>query len=177
VWLRIFHEFNDPYNPSTQDGYPWGVAGGTQNTPDQMVAAWRHVYERFRANGATNVKFVWTPDGVNMADSALLRASYPGDAYVDYTGWDTYDNYPNQAAYQTLTQIAPQKQAIIAEVGASNTEVPWLTSLGDAINGGQMPLVRAVVWFDQDQWSMHDNLAVEAALRTMLAGPAFRPSG
>lgn len=176
VWLRIFHEFNDKYNASAQDGYPWGVAGGTQNTPDQLVAGWRHVHDRFRSDGATNVKFVWTPDGVNMADSALLRASYPGDAYVDYTGWDTYDGYPNQSAYQALTQIAPHKQAVIAEIGATNADVPWLTSLGDAINGGQMPLVRAVVWFDQGQWSLHSNLAVEAALRTMLAGPAFRPS-
>lgn len=181
VWVRVFHEFNDPYDPTTRSGYPWGVAGGTQNTPEQMVAAWRHIHDRFRAVGATNVKFVWTPDGVNMANNAaLLRAAYPGDAYVDYTGWDTYGTYPNQDDYQVLTRVAPGKQAVIAELGVTSAELPALVGLSNSINGGEMPLVRAVVWFDQGRWALppssvtDPNISVLAALRSMLSGPAFQ---
>ena len=33
IYLRIFHEFNDPLEPGTGSGYPWGIGGGTQNQP------------------------------------------------------------------------------------------------------------------------------------------------
>lgn len=178
IWLRVFHEFNIPYDPATQNGYPWSVAGGTQNTPAQLVAAWRHIHDRFQMAGASNVKFVWTPDGSDMANNLpLLQGAYPGDAYVDYTGWDTYDNYSNENAYRALTQVAPRKPAVIAEVGATNTELPFLTSLGNSINNGQMPLVRGVVWFDDGEWALQSNVATAAALRTILSGPAFRATG
>lgn len=177
IWLRVFHEFNDPYDPAAKTGYPWSVGGGTQNTPEQLVAAWRHIYERFHADGATNVRFVWTPDGNNLVDRVpLVQAAYPGDAYVDYTGWDSYDDYPNQSVYGFLAQLAPTKQAVISELGASNAQIPSLKSLADSINGNHMPLVRAAVWFDQGDTSLQSNIAVVGELHGMLSGPAFRTS-
>ena len=52
VFLRFAHEMNDPYR------YPWGPQN---NTKEEFIAAWRHVVERFRRAGASNVIWVWSP--------------------------------------------------------------------------------------------------------------------
>lgn len=62
ILMRFAHEMNDPYR------YPWGPQN---NRADDFVAAWRHVVERFRAAGADNVLWVWSP-------------------HVAYEGWDAY---------------------------------------------------------------------------------------
>ena len=56
--------------------YPW-----SSNDPALYQAAFRHVVEVFRAEGATNVQWVWSPAGQGNA-----LAYYPGDDVVDYVG-------------------------------------------------------------------------------------------
>src|SRR5262249_22189611 len=85
IYFRMFHEFNQLIT-STNPGYPWGICGATSNQPFDLVAAWRHIHDRFMQAGATNVKFIWSPDGTFSATSmydgstcAPLSAAYPGD--------------------------------------------------------------------------------------------------
>ncbi|MFC3414497.1 glycosyl hydrolase [Algoriphagus hitonicola] len=52
ILLRMGHEMNDPYR------YPWGPQN---NQPEDFVAAWRHVVNLFREQGADNVLWVWAP--------------------------------------------------------------------------------------------------------------------
>jgi hypothetical protein len=166
IYLRIFHEFNDPV--ANGAGYGWGVGGGTGNQPADLVAAWRHIHDRFAAAGARNVRFVWCPDGVNTGLS-LLRAAYPGDAYVDFACWDTYDYDPG-ADYRTLSQVT-QKPLLLAEVGARNPA--WVRDLAARLSAGQLARIRAVVWFDDGEWRLDARPDVLAAARAMLAGSAF----
>jgi len=144
-------------------GYPWGIGGGTANQPADLVAAWRHLHDRFAAAGATNARFVWSPDGVNL-DVGQLRAAYPGDAYVDFAGWDTY-GYDTAFDYQTLRNVT-QKPFVLPEVGS--TDPGWVQDLAAKLGSGQYEGIRAVVWFDQDQSRLDANPAVAAALRSAL---------
>lgn len=67
-----------------------GVTRTTNGTPADYVAAHRHLYDRFKAIGASNVSWVWTPTG-SMGNIAKIAASYPGDAYVDWIAYDPYN--------------------------------------------------------------------------------------
>ncbi|WP_438002459.1 glycosyl hydrolase [Sorangium sp. So ce185] len=61
--------------------------------PDaDYVAAYRRIVDMFRAAGATNVVWVWTPMGWS-GTRARLPALYPGDTYVDWIGYDPYNFY------------------------------------------------------------------------------------
>ena len=55
VRLRFAQEMNGNW-------YPWSEhANG--NRPHEFVRAWRHIHDIFRAAGATNVEWVWSPGG------------------------------------------------------------------------------------------------------------------
>lgn len=54
VYLRPFHEMNGDWNA-------YG-AGKADNTPQKLVLAWRRVHRIFDDEGATNVKWVWSPN-------------------------------------------------------------------------------------------------------------------
>lgn len=162
IYLRIFHEFNDPR--AGESGYPWGVGGGTSNQPASLVAAWRHIHDRFVAAGATSVRFVWCPDGVNL-DLNRLRAAYPGDTYVDFAGWDAY-GYDIAAAYQTLSQVTP-KPFVLAEMAGDPS---WVRDLTGKLRSGGYGRIRALVWFDEGKWRLDANPAVRPVVKDLLAG-------
>ncbi|MFI5027113.1 MAG: hypothetical protein ACHQCI_10250, partial [Solirubrobacterales bacterium] len=63
VLLRFAHEMNG-------DWYPWS------GDPAAYVAAWRHYVDVFRADGASNVRFVWSPN-VNPSGRIPFDAYYP----------------------------------------------------------------------------------------------------
>jgi Glycosyl hydrolase family 26 len=165
IYLRIFHEFNDPLDPSSGSGYPWGIGGGTQNQPADLVAAWRHIHDRFAAAGASNVRFLWCPDGVNL-DLGLLRAAYPGEPYVDFAGWDAY-GYDTAVDYQTLSQVS-QKPFMLPEVGS--TDAGWVQDLSSRLRSGGYGRIRGVVWFDEGETRLDAHPAVRAAVKGMLSG-------
>src|SRR6266508_2823726 len=66
---------------------------GKYGTAAQFVAAWRHIHDRFAAKGVTNVVWVWQVTGSSNWYSLYKGGLYPGDAYVDWIGWDPYNWY------------------------------------------------------------------------------------
>ena len=69
VYLRPMHEFNG-------DWYPWsGAVNG--NTPEQFVQAWRRIVDIFRGLGAANVRFVWSPNNIDVPASTRWSATTP----------------------------------------------------------------------------------------------------
>ncbi|MGC5343815.1 hypothetical protein [Streptomyces sp. DT171] len=78
-------------------------------TPADYVAAYRHIHDRFRALGVTNVVWTWIITGYPGHD-ALFPRLYPGDAYVDWIGYNQYNYYRcHQAPWRSFeeTQSAP----------------------------------------------------------------------
>ncbi|MET9347126.1 glycoside hydrolase family 26 protein [Streptomyces termitum] len=80
---RVFLSFDQEADARVDEG-----AG----TPEEYVAAYRHLRDRFRALGADNVVWVWTVSGYLGAADRMERL-YPGDDYVDWIGMDQYNYY------------------------------------------------------------------------------------
>jgi hypothetical protein len=176
--LRFAHEMNDPYR------YPWGPQN---NRTEDFVAAWQHVVQRFRAAGASNAVWVWSPH----VAYAGFESFYPGDEFVDWvaTGALNYGTVARWSAWWTFEQIfgkhyralaAFGKPIMVAEfgtlaVGGSRSE--WFTQALSALPK-QFPAVKAVVFFNVPSdrtvtyqavdWSIVNDSASVRAIRTAI---------
>ncbi|RII90166.1 beta-mannanase [Clavibacter michiganensis] len=177
VYLRYAHEMNG-------DWYPWaeGVDG---NGAGSYAAAWRHVHDVVAAQGAANVRWVWTPN-VPYTGSTALVGLYPGDAYVDVVGLDGYNwgtgitghSWVQPAdlfgpGLERLRGIAPGKPIIVAETASSEvggSKARWDQDLVAYLQA--QPDVQAFVWFDMDKeadWRIGSSASSATALRDALA--------
>jgi cellulose synthase (UDP-forming) len=132
--------------------YPWAA-----NDPELYRMAYRHVVDIFRAEGADNAQFVWSPAGSPGAD-----AYYPGDDMVDYIGVTVLGDAEWDAASREATRsfvdlFGPRyamlaghaKPVIVAELGVSGTsdrQAEWLAQASQSF--ADYPLLRGVVYFN-----------------------------
>jgi hypothetical protein len=183
--------------------YAWqGVANGNANGPQLYVNAWRRVVDRFRAAGATNVRWVWNPNTGNPLAAPGAGAShwnwyanyFPGDAYVDYVGAHGY-NGPStfKTPYHTfsdlfsgadadhmlqdLKQRYPGKPIILGEIGAEETgdKGAWIRDAYDHML--RDPQVVGAVWFNmakEADWRVNSSAGAATAYRQMMTMPAVR---
>ena len=125
------------------------------------IQAWQHIWTIFQDQGASNVAFVWCPS-INGASYA--SAYYPGDAYVDWIGWDGYDR--KQSSSVTLAQFQPfyaywaphGKPLVIGETGATTDQQSYLAALATALPT-DMPDVHALLYYDSksdSDWTLVD---------------------
>jgi hypothetical protein len=173
VYIRLFWEFNDP--PSDANG-TWGICHSSR-TPTQLVDSWRSIVERFRADGAINVRWVWNPDGTMGSqmygdECGSVGSAYPGDAYVDFRGFDDYE-YDTRAQYDALNkQVGGSKPMILGEFGASDRDVQggatWVSSLSKLLNNGSLPQIQAIVYFNEGGQAFSSNPKTHAAVKAML---------
>ena len=72
------------------------AAAGTRA---EYAAAYRHIVNRFRARGVTNVTWAWTVSGWTATDSTKrwsLEQLWPGPGYVNVVMWDPYNHKPDR---------------------------------------------------------------------------------
>ena len=167
IYLRPWAEMNGDWQlfQPTADGKK--VAGGT---PTEFVAAWQHVVTLFRADGASNVRFVFNPTADTYAGTTPVASIFPGAGYVDVQGLDGYNwgaDGPGGwrsfdtifgGQYQNLTALAPGLPVWICEVGSkeplesdggaadpSHSKSDWYAA---AMRSTTFPAVRALSMFD-----------------------------
>jgi hypothetical protein len=75
IYLRIGYEFDGPHNALE---------------PDEYVAAYRHIVDLMRSEGADNIAFVWHSYGYTTYKNYPLSDWYPGDEYVDWVGLSVF---------------------------------------------------------------------------------------
>ena len=118
------------------------------------VNVWRHIWNIFEQQGATNVAWVWCP-GVEAFNNNTAMQYYPGDQYVDYA---CADGYSRQAAKPVpfakifakfYSQFAARKPLIIGETGAEAgpTQAPWIAAMGQSMES-QFPDIKVLVLWD-----------------------------
>ncbi len=101
VTIRLGYEFDGGWNP-------FGNLNAMSNMPGNYIAAWQNIVTTMRANDPKHlIQFCWNPTDANV--QVWAQSFYPGDAYVDYVGIDTYDfsyggQYPIGTTQPTLTQ-------------------------------------------------------------------------
>lgn len=94
--LPVVISFADEFN-----GH-WEKWGTQDVTPEEYVAAWRHIHETFIDVGASNVIWAWSPNIVNPVKSVKLKPYYPGDAYVDWVGLIGYWTIEEDGAFDSV---------------------------------------------------------------------------
>ena len=174
IWLRPFYEFDQPV------GHPRYIG-----TPTQVIAAWQHLFNRFQADGATNVKFVWCPMAFDYA-KGVAQKFWPGATYVHYVAADGY-NFPGQTwrSFGTIFQaaydysVAQGKRFVIAETASANSDPRTPGWIAGAAQWAQAnPNVAAISYFDSVSPKGYDfrlqpNASVFGAYQSWLQLPYF----
>jgi hypothetical protein len=174
VFLRPFYEFDQPV------GHPRYIG-----TPAQVIAAWQHLFDRFQADGATNVKFVWCPMAFDYP-KGVAQEFWPGGQYVHYVAADGY-NFPGRKwrSFGTIFQgaydfaVAQGKRFIVAETASPATDPRTPAWIADASQWAQVNTdVAAIVYFDSVSPKGYDfrlqpNASVFGAYQSWLALPYF----
>jgi beta-mannanase len=171
--------------------FPWSgvlyggdkpAPGGGFQGPETFKAAWRHVVDRVRARGATNVKWVLHLMDFSMPyeEWNLADEYYPGADYVDWLGFSLYgaqfpadDRYPDFFScfdwpYTELTEVDPTKPIMLCEWGVG--EFPAIGDKGEWIRGAfrtmsntaKYPRLQAAVYWNE-RWQNSANEADESS--------------
>jgi len=140
---------------------------GQAGTAAEYVAAYRHLYQRFQALGATDAIWVWTVTGyLGGRNASVMRQLYPGSAYVRWLAYDPYNYYTCKSVptWSTFAQtvrpgydwmrahISASKPIMLAEYGtAADPADPaaqraWYAGIPAALR--TMPGIKAVVQWD-----------------------------
>jgi len=162
---------------------------GFAGSPDQYVAAWRHIVTLFRSEGADNVRWVWCPNASAFNDGTA-QTYYPGDDFVDWTAADGYNWAPGRAGddYRSFDDIfggfygwarLQNKPIMVAEFGVQERKpgekAQWILTARDSIKNS-FPMIRAAVYFDSNKdydWSLTTSDSALAAFRQMANDPWF----
>jgi Glycosyl hydrolase family 26 len=166
-FLRFAHEMNGDWTTWSP-----GVNG---NNPREFVSVWRKVHSMFAQEGATNVRWVWSP----VADSeehTPYRYVYPGNAYVNWFGisgynwgntrsWSRWQSFSGifGASYRTMKAMAPTKPIMIPEVGCAEQggdKAAWIRSAYLKEIPEKFPGIKAVSWFHankENDWRVNSS--------------------
>ncbi|GAA5194118.1 hypothetical protein GCM10023322_57730 [Rugosimonospora acidiphila] len=106
VYIRFGHEMNGSYTPWSPL-YTGAVASSQCTSPAQFAQVWRYLVARQRANKrAINIRWYFCPNvnDVPVRTPYPLETFYPGSAYVDVVGYDSYNGLSGQwlSPLQTL---------------------------------------------------------------------------
>ena len=186
VMLRFAHEMNGNY-------FPWAV-DKFDNTASTFIDAWRHIHAIFQAEGASNVKFVWSVARQGCpGDCNPYAYLWPGDAYVDVMGfsaynWGTFDDKNWNSMYDLYRPVVVDLAAIsgkpimVAETGSSDLggdKAAWIRD-GYREVYDRLPQVRAIVYLNADlrdlghpDWRLSSPASALTAYAQIAAMPAF----
>jgi plastocyanin len=168
-------------------------AGGSFGTIDQFIAAWRHVHDRFVADGVTNVRYM----------SVLFASTYkngkgdlyyPGDQYVDILAADGYNWYMCGGPWESFQSVfnpfynfglSHRKPMIAAEWGTGedpadlNRKAQWFT---DALATAKTwPELKGIAYYDSGRnplclrW-INTTPESQAAFNSIGHDPWFNPA-
>jgi beta-mannanase len=137
---------------------------GKYGSAADFVAAWRHIHDRFAARGVRNVVWVWNVTGSSGWYGLYKAGLYPGDAYVDWIGWDPYNWYTCHnnpwisfgdkvsQSYNWFKQNGfGDKPFMLAEYGTRDmpgdpsAKAAWFKGIVPALK--RLPNLKAVVYF------------------------------
>lgn len=206
-WARELRDFGYPvyFRPMCEMNGDWVAWGGTANgnSPEDYIPAWRHIWNIFQAEGATNVKWVWSPNRAGSYEDAhdIFNKYYPGNAYVDYIGingynWGTMYDYPwwtsswmsFEEVFKYSYDVAvanTDKPIVICETasteiggnGGNGGKAKWITD-AFAVLPTRFPEVEMVTWFHinkETDWRVNSSPASLEAFRAAVTVPDAVP--
>ena len=195
ILMRFLHEFNG--NWYVWSGNKNGQAAGG---PERVVAVWKYVVERFWAQGADNVLWLWVPHGpsTDRSEEAWNQVAnyWPGEEYVDWIGLDGYNFFPQdpwggqrplrdfdacfRALYDDCAKLGDQPM-MIAEFGTGEFEsdafnkAAWLNDAFQKIKT-DYPRLKIFTWFNINKeldWRANSSPEALDAFRSAMEDPYF----
>jgi hypothetical protein len=179
VAIRFAHEMNG-------DWYPWSESVNGNRAGD-YVKAWRHVHDLFRAAGATNVTWVWSPNVQWDEAAPELETLYPGDDYVDWLGLSGYYGTGYFSDYRSFDDIFDatieevrtfsKRPLVITETGAaddSGRKVEWIKETFRLLPRHKD--IIGLIWFEVDKeldWRVVSSRTAAAAFAQGVASPRY----
>ena len=154
--------------------------GGAGNGPRRYVAAYQHIVDLMRAEGADNLTWVWHVNWLDQPERKWNRFEnyFPGPDYCDWFGLSAYGpitpttrdgteslRFKLRDAYPRLTSLAPGKPIIIAEFGCDLHNrhvdvVEWTSRALDDVFSGNWPAIIGFCWWNEgwqnDNRKKHD---------------------
>jgi hypothetical protein len=169
VYLRPFPEMNGD----------WTTWNGN---PKTLVAAWKHIVNIFREEGATNARWVWSPNVRDEPATAENRMElyYPGERYADILALDGYNwgTTRSYTAWKPFEQIFEDAYGRITTLGKQHV---WVAEVASTEHGGDkgewvkgmlgstaFPRIDALVWFNENKetdWRMESSSDSLSAFR------------
>lgn len=165
VLLRIFHEFNG-------DWYPWCISNN-DNKPELLIKAFRHIFNIFKEQQVTNVKFIWCPNSMSVPQEKwnYIMDAYPGDEYVDFVGLDVYNGAGESKVwtsfrkvgienYFILTKQLPDKPLFICETASrerrnneadTQSKAEWIEQMSETVKS-DMSNIKLLSWFNEKEY-------------------------
>ncbi|MFZ1220659.1 MAG: glycosyl hydrolase [Chthoniobacterales bacterium] len=149
--------------------------GGAKEGPARYVAAYRHIVDLMRAEGADNLRWVFHANWLDQPEAKWNRFEnyYPGDNYCDWVALSAYGPLTPRAvdgtesfrfkmatAYPRLTKLAPGKPVVIAEFGCDihHRKVDaseWARNALEDLFSGRWPAVIGFCWWNES-WQNDD---------------------
>jgi hypothetical protein len=209
-WADAAREFGHPMIVAfgvemNGDWFPWsGVYYGgdrwiedeeTWEGPEHFKAAYRHVVDRVRARGASNIKWMFHSNNYSypMDTWNFAPAYYPGSEYVDWFGLSVYGQQfkdePNPDIrslvdwpYQEMYGLDPKKPIMIAEWATGDfshaidehggiSKAEWIRQ-GLEFFRTRYPRIKAAVYW-HERWQNPDqsysNLRVNSSVESLQA--------
>lgn len=183
AFARAAAEFGHPFlfrlnNEMNSDWTSWS---GVVNLCDPEIYkwCWRHIYDIFAEEGATNAVWIFNPNDVDypLCCWNTYLAYWPGDEYVQLiglTGYNTGDYYASEMGerWRSFTEIY---DALEDEYGRWFGDYPWIiTEFASSSIGGDKAAwidgmfadihtrdnICAAVWFDYADYDFRDPTVV-----------------
>jgi mannan endo-1,4-beta-mannosidase len=165
VIIGFGHEVNG-------DWYSWGYR---HTSPAVFVAAWRHIVNVFRQQGADNVTWLWTINIIDLRGNLIPAPApwWPGDSYVTWVG---IDGYYYQPSWKFASLFGPTIKAvraltidpILVSETAAAPAAGQPAKIADLFAGVRAYGLLGFVWFDANRkrdWSLNSPAAIAAYRR------------
>ncbi len=184
-----------PWSGRYYGGAEWDKERNNWKGPETFRTAYRHVVDRVRARGASNIKWMFHTNNYPYPYETwnCAAAYYPGSDYVDWLGLSVYGQQykdePNPDIpslvswpYEEMCRLDPHKPIMIAEWATG--EFPLMTAEPDAMHKPawikqglrlfrtKYPRIKAALYW-HERWQNADgsysNLRVNSSVESLQA--------
>jgi hypothetical protein len=182
AWARDAKAFGSPIliewgTEPNSDWFGWSgkFNGGPNEGPKRFVAAYRHIVDLMRSEGADNLTWVWHVNWLDEPEQKwnALKNYFPGGNYCDWIALSAYGpttprmrdgteslRFKLSEAYPRLTKLAPNKPIIIAEFGCDIhnrhcNAARWAKSALEDLFSNRWPQIIGFCWWNEG-WQNDD---------------------
>ncbi|GAB3053838.1 glycoside hydrolase family 26 protein [Micromonospora schwarzwaldensis] len=163
----------------------------SMHSPEDYVAAWKHVRAIFTEVGVTNAAWTWCPHADGFAEPERRAADYyPGDDQVDWLCTDVYpspewNSFSNRMDHFMAFAKKHPRPVVIGEFGLTQDGRPgqraeWMREVGPYLK--KHPQIKAVIYFaaKQTEKPLYDSTfgndpESAAVFRELATDPYFNP--